>query len=223
MGYHKLHRPKKKAADWTVIVDASIQIGSQKALVIIGCRASSLEFGRAPTLQDFEPLFLEISNKLTSEVIKKALRTVSDSVGHIAVICSDRGSDILRGIKDFSVSSPHTRHVSDSAHFVATLFKKKLEKNEQWIAFRGGVTQTRRILQQSPLAGAMPPSPRTKARFMNVDSIIEWACDMLVLIDNLADTMGPKTALDQRIYEEVEWLQDYRSEIYHWNCLTLIA
>ncbi|SCA63417.1 hypothetical protein SCG7086_AR_00020 [Chlamydiales bacterium SCGC AG-110-P3] len=29
--------------------------------------------------------------------------------------------------------------------------------------------------------------------------------------------------MDQRIYEEVEWLQDYRSEIYHWNCLTLIA
>ncbi len=38
-------------------------------------------------------------------------------------------------------------------------------------------------MQNSLIPGALPPSPRAKARYMNVDSLIKWAADMLVLLD----------------------------------------
>jgi hypothetical protein len=223
VGYYKLHCPKERADDWTVIIDASIQLGSQKALVIIGCRSSSLQFGRAPTLQDFEPLSLKVVNKLTAKVVEESLKTVSESIGGISSICSDRGSDILLGIKNFKSTNPNTRQICDTAHFIANRLQRKLQKNDRWISFRNEVTQSRRKLQHSLAAGAMAPSPREKARFMNIDSLVEWALNMLVLIDDLETVIGPNIALDQKFRDELTWLKGYRSEIIHWKQLTLIG
>ena len=43
---------------------------------------------------------------------------------------------------------------------------------------------SRRRMQNSLISGLLPPSPRTKARYMNIDSLIRWAAEMLLLIDN---------------------------------------
>lgn len=220
VGYYKLIHPKIIANDWMVIIDASIQMGEQKCLVVFGCRASDLPKNRALTLKDFEVLALRVFSKLNGNLITQVLNEVALSVGEFICICSDRGSDILLGIRQFRVTSPKTRHIHDTAHRVANFLKAVLEGNSRWKKFRNQVTLSRRKMQNSLVAGALPPSPRTKARYMNVDSLIKWAADMLILLDNEKEI----TEFDiKELRKYLSWLSEYRDDINYWNRLVSMA
>jgi hypothetical protein len=220
VGYYKLTRPKVIADDWMVIIDASIQMGENKCVLVLGCRKVDLPKNRALILEDLEILALRIVPGLNAPLITQILHQVTLTVGKIHSVCSDRGSEMVRGVRDFQASSPETRHVSDTAHRVANLLEATLEKNERWKKFREQVTLARRKMQNSLVAGALPPSPRTKARYMNVDSLIKWAADMLILLDN--GFLSPELDLAE-LNKYLKWLQDYREDIVHWNRLVSIG
>jgi hypothetical protein len=106
------------------------------------------------------------------------------------------------------------------AHRVSNLLETTLEKDERWRQFRDLITLARRRMQNSTVAGALPPSPRIKARYMNVDSLIIWALDMLVLLDDAPLSHD----LDiEELRKYLGWLQDYREEIIYWNRIVLIG
>jgi len=220
VGYYKLTRPKTIADDWMVIIDASIQMGERKCLLVIGCRKTDLPKDRALRLEDFEILALRVTSKLNADFITQVFHEVASSIGTITCICSDRGSDILCGVKNFQAFSPSTRHIYDTAHRVSNFLKAALEKDEQWKKFREDVTQARRKMQNSLVAGALPSSPRTKARYMNVDSLIKWAADMLILLDN-EESITKFDVGELRKY--LSWLLDYRGDIEYWNRLVSIG
>lgn len=220
VGYYKLKQLKTIADDWMVLIDASIQMGEKKCLLVVGCRKSSLLENRALTLEDLEILSMRIVSAINANLITQVLQNVASLVGKIMCVCSDRGSEILRGVKDFQMISPNTRHISDTAHRVANFLEAALEKAESWKKFRELVTQSRRKMQNSLVAGALPPSPRTKSRFMNVDSIIKWALDMLFLLDNGVTT--PDLNIDE-LTKYLGWLLDYRSDVEYWNRLVAIG
>ncbi len=220
VGYYKLTRPKAIASDWMVIIDASIQMGEQKCLLVLGCREADLPKNRALTLEDFEILVLRVISKLNANLITQVLNEIASSIGTIICVCSDRGPDVLRGIRDFQATSSETRHISDTAHRVANFLRTSLENDEHWKKFRDQVTQARRKMQNSLVAGALPPSPRTKARYMNVDSLIKWAADMLILLDNGESTPEFNVA---ELRKYLDWLLDYQDDIDFWNRLVSIG
>ena len=220
VGYYKLTRPKAKATDWMVIIDASIQMGEQKCVLVLGCREIDLPKNRAPTLQDFEILALRIVSSMKANIITQILNEVAESVGKIVCVCSDRGSDMHRGIKDFQATNPEARHICDTAHRVSNLLECILEKNERWKKFREEVTLSRRRMQNSLVACALPPSPRTKARYMNVGSLIEWAAGMLLLLERGA--WNNKIDINE-LKKHLGWLQEYREDIIYWNKLISIG
>lgn len=203
-----------------IIIDASIQMGEKKCVVVLGCRKADLPKNRALKLEDLEILSLRIVSKLNASVITEMLEQVKVLVGIIECVCSDRGSEILRGVKNFQINSPETRHISDTAHRVSNLLEAILEKKPRWTGFREKVTHSRRRMQNSLVAGALPPSPRTKARYMNVDSLIKWAADMLILLDN--GFLNPDLDFKE-LQKYLSWLLDYREDIMHWNKLVLIG
>jgi hypothetical protein len=141
-------------------------MGEQKCVVVLGCREIDLPKNRALTLQDFEILALRVISSVNAIAITQILNEVAVSVGKIRCVCSARGSDMYRGIKNFQIANPETRHICDTAHRVSNLLESVLEKNERWKKFREEVTLSRRKMQNSLVAGALPPSPRTKARYM---------------------------------------------------------
>lgn len=212
-------QPKTIADDWNVLIDGSIQMGERKCLLVVGCRKSLFK-NRALTLEDLEVLSIRIVSTINAELITEVLQEVESLVGSILCVCSDRGSEILRGVKNFQLSNPRTRSIFDTAHRVANFLKASLEKSNAWKKFREEVTQSRRRMQNSSVAGALPPSPRTKARFMNVDTIIKWALDMLFLLDNGASTDD----LDINDLDNyLGWLRDYRMDIEHWATIASIG
>ena len=218
VGYHKLKRPKTIAKDWMVLIDASIQMGEKKCVIILGARTESLRKikNRAITLEDLEVLSIRIVSTLNNHVILEMLTEVEFTVGKILGVCSDRGSEILCGIKNFQKSSPETRHIADTAHRVSNFLENTLEMAPRWKKFRELVTLARRKMQNSLISGALPPSPRTKARYMNVDSIITWAANMLVLLD--AGVSNPGLNIDE-LRKYLGWLFLYRDDIEYWNRL----
>jgi hypothetical protein len=222
VGYYKLKRTKTIANDWMVLIDASIQMGEKKCVVVLGCRATDFRKikNRALTLEDLEILSMRIVSSLNSEVITEMLSEVALAIGKIIAICSDRGSEILRGVRDFQLISPEARHISDTAHRVSNLLEATLEKASRWKEFREHVTLARRKMQNSQIPGALPPSPRAKARYMNVDSLIKWAADMLVLLDHGAS--NPGLDIDE-LRKYLGWLFSYRSDIEYWNRLISIG
>jgi hypothetical protein len=220
VGYHKLKRPKAVVDDWMIIVDASIQMGAQKCVKFLGCRQIDLPKDRPLTLRDMEVLSLRIVTNLNSKMITQELLDLKSTIGKITCICCDQGSDMLRGVKDFQLNSPETRLINDTAHRVANILEACLEKNSRWIKFREQVTQSRRKMQNSSVAGALAPSPRTKARYMNVDALIKWALYMLILLDGGIST----SELDvEELKRHLNWLLNYREDIYYWNRLISIG
>jgi hypothetical protein len=222
VGYYKLKRAKTIANDWMVLIDASIQMGEKKCVLILGCRAADLRKvkKRALTLEDLEILSMRIVSNLNGEVVTDMLREVALAVGKIIAICSDRGSEILRGVRSFRIISPETRHISDTAHRVSNLLEATLEKASRWKEFREQITLARRRMQHSLIPGALPPSPRAKARYMNVDLLIEWAADMLILLDH--GVSNPGLDIDE-LQKYLGWLLSYRDDIDYWNRLILIG
>ena len=213
LGYYKLNRPRKRKNGWTVILDASIQMGDQKCLVILGFQSKDLPVGRALRLDDLEVLAVKITNKLTGDKIYEWLKEVQNKFGEIDAICSDRGPDVMKAVRKFLKNYPHSRHVIDTAHRVANFIKAKLENCDRWNSFKKLATQARRTMQNSTVAGAMPPTLRKKARYMNVDSLVKWAEGQLLLLDN------PEEISDdvEEFTKYLGWLQDYRREVAQWS------
>ena len=222
VGYYKLKRTKTIANDWMVLIDASIQMGEKKCILILGCREANYRKikNRALTLEDLEILSMRIVNALNSAVIAEMLTETASAVGKITAICSDRESVMLCGIKIFQIISPETRQICDTAHCVSNLLEATLEKASRWKKFREQVTQARRKMQNSLIAGALPPSPRMKARYMNMDTLIKWAADMLVLLDHGISNLD--FDIDE-LRKHLEWLISYRDDIDYWNRLISIG
>lgn len=205
-----------------VIIDASIQMGEKKCVLILGARADNLNKtkNRILTLEDLEILSMRIVSTLNNQVVVEMLTEVEEAVGKIIAICSDRGSEILCGVKHFQKKSPETRHIGDTAHRVSNFLENFLEKAPNWKKFRELVTHARRRMQNSLVSGALPPSPRAKARYMNVDTIIIWATDMLLLLDH--SPSNPSLDIEE-LRKYLGWILMYREDIEYWNRLINIG
>lgn len=202
------------------MTDASIQIGPNKCLIALGCRKADLPFKRALKLDDLEILGLRIVSSMNSKVVIDFLNEVKSRIGNITCITTDQGSDILRGVKDFQLIHPEARYINDTAHRVANNLKACLENNERWKAFRIQVTEARRKMQYSSISGLLPPSPREKARFMNVGPLIQWVVDMLILLNN--GILPSNLSIDE-IKNQIGWLEYYRDDIEIWHQYSQIA
>jgi len=58
LGYYKLTRPKEFATDWIWIVDHTIQLGEEKALVILGIRMREIPSDSCLKYENMEPITL---------------------------------------------------------------------------------------------------------------------------------------------------------------------
>ena len=76
VGYYCLNQPKTIADDWVLVLDESIGIGQEKLLVVLGIRASQIEFNRPLRIQDMEPIIIKSRKTWTGEDVCKELGSV---------------------------------------------------------------------------------------------------------------------------------------------------
>lgn len=217
LGYCKLNAPLEQADDWAFFADHAIQIGKHRFLGIIGIRLSHLPpLGECLQLSDMTPIALLPVESSNQEIVHQQLKAVVLETGvQPRSILSDEGSDLSGGIDRFCESHPETTRYRDLPHLAARLLKKRLERNERWQAFIKAATQTKFATAQTELALLVPPRLRSKARYMNLASMLIWAKKVLTVLDDpslVASELGV-----ERLNAKFSWVRDYREDVQKWS------
>lgn len=221
LGYYKLTRPKEHGDDWVWIVDHTVQIGAEKCLVILGVRLSALPaVGECLSHEDVEPIALWPVKKSNGDVVYQQLEAGIEKTGIPREIVSDHGTDLKSGIEKFCQAHHETCAVYDIKHKTAVLLKHELNDDPIWNEFARLAGQTKRQVQQTDLASLAPPNQRTKARYMNVDILIQWGQNMLAFLDRAEESPLFEYA---RVQEKLGWITEFRQPLEKWQVLLQVV
>ncbi len=216
-GLARLNATKTKASDWVWMIDHSVQIGSQKVLLIIAIRQEALpQPGQSLRLEDMELIALEMMVSSTREEVANRLIEAAHRTSVPRAILNDQGSDLTGGVEIFRKTHPETLAILDTKHKAACLLKARLERNPRWQSFVTRVGQTRCAIQQTEAAPLVPPGPRPKSRFMNLGPQLKWATKVLAVVDHPPASVLAKTT-STRLEEKLGWLREYREELTEWG------
>jgi hypothetical protein len=217
VGLYRLTRPKTIANDWVWIVDHTNQIGVEKCLVVLGIRLAELPpVGTCLRLADLEPLHIEPMPKSNSELVHQELESVVEKTGEPRLILDDHGSDLHGGVKLFLQQHPHTSEIYDITHKAARLLKSQLEADELWSRFCTQAGQTKFQTQQTELAFLVPPSQRSKARYMNLGPLVQWGRRTLGIVEYPSQEVL-QWCCCPRLEEKFGWLRDYGQSLARWS------
>jgi hypothetical protein len=221
LGYYKLEREKEQAQDWIWIIDHTVQLGSEKCLVILGVRQSTLPAVNLHlTHEDVEPIALLPVTHSNGEIVYEQLIQTIQKTGVPRQIVGDHGPDIKSGIEKFCNEHKKTCYIYDIKHKGAAILKRELQDDEDWIKFTQNAARTSKKVQQTSLSAFAAPNQRSKARYMNVDKLVRWGQDMLSYLEQEnSDDIFDRT----RINEKLGWLHEYRDHIDGWGNLVNVV
>lgn len=223
IGLHEVTRSKEMTDDRVWIIDHTVQIGNTKCLLILGCRLSCWQERRGPLgHRDMEVLALEPVVKSDGEIVYKQLEETAAKTGVPRAIVSDHGTDIKRGIEAFLVDHPQTAGLYDIAHKMAILLKLELGANEDWSEYLKHIGQAKQRLQQTTLAFLTPPTPRNKARYMNLEKLVTWGTNTLAYMDHPHSVTDEPVDEDQ-LRQKLGWLVEYRKSLAGWNAMMRVV
>jgi hypothetical protein len=211
IGLHKLNRFKESSNDWCWIVDHVIAQGSVKCLAVMGIRCDVLKQRNNWTLslQDLEPFGLVPMYRSTGAEVAKALCNLSQKTGIIpSSLLSDRGSDLCLGIREFQkMTGGSIVSLHDICHKIALEYEKLLKNDADWNEFKEKANYSKKQLHCTSGVTFAPPAQRKKARYHNVDIIIDWAIKLLQY----------NGKWDDKVYEKLKWVFNYEKKITEWN------
>jgi len=156
--------------------------------------------------------------KSDKRIVFEQLRTASEKTGVPRAIVHDCGGDLAGGLTLFQEQHPTTAGIYDITHKAACLLKARLENDPTWKAFCTQTAQAKFQTQQTELAFLVPPSQRSKARFMNLGVLIKWARETLTMIERPPLEVLRHITLE-RLEEKFGWLRDYKEPLGDWSQL----
>lgn len=216
-GLAQLDAPKPRADDWAWMIDHSVQIGTQKVLVIRGIRrADRPPPGRCLTHDHMDLIAPEPMESSTRQDVADRLEAAARSTCVPRVIVDDHASDLTGGVALFRREHPETVEIYDVKHKAACRLKARLEKDPRWQSFTAWTGRVRCAIQQTELAALVPPAPRPKARFMNLGSQLDWAEKVLAVVDHRPEVVLEQTT-PERLEEKLGEVRNYRAELARWR------
>jgi hypothetical protein len=227
LGLYLLQRSVARCQDWIWIIDHTLQWGCRRAFVVLGIRRAQLQqSGYCLRADDVQLLLVDVVEHSDGPCVQQQLQTLAQRVGVPQQIVSDHGSDIAKGVQLFRAACPEQQQVIDTydvTHKLACLLKAMLEPDPRWLRFSQQCAQTGQQLRQTKAAFLQPPTPRPKARFMNLDTQVQWATRMLRLqqrgrLDRLAAVLGQSSvATQQWLSDKLGWLQEFAADVATWS------
>ena len=215
IGYYKLFRQKETSDDWIWIIDHTIQIGNEKCLIILGIRQSALPSAELYlNHEDIEPIALLPVKKSNGQIVYEQLEEAVEKTGVPRQILSDHGTDIKSGIEEFCQVHKQTCFTYDIKHKGASVLKRELKNDQSWKRFIQNASKTSKKVQQTPMAHLAPPNQRSKARYLNVDTLVNWGQNTLSYLDSL---QAEGNCEYDQIHEKLGWLNQYRDHLAQWQ------
>jgi hypothetical protein len=224
VGIHKLKRVLPKSGDWIFIIDHCVQVGPAKLFVVLGIRLSRLGDDFRLGLEQVEPIHVELMGECTGASVFRAIERAALRTGEPCSIVSDAGSDLRSGVNQYQLEHPGTAWFYDIAHKVAAVLKKMAAKDEGWQAFTAAAARFKLTVQQTTLAPLAPPAQRGKARFMNIDVLTQWGCEVLLktlqMPADVADQLGIDPA---EVVQALAWAKAHVATVRRWLELMKVA
>ena len=175
LGYGLLTQPLPKSNDWIYILDHSIQLGTDRCLVILGVRAQSLgQDGYNLTHQQMQVLDIYIHSKACAQVVYERLGLAAKRSGRPVQVLSDQGADIRKGVALFAQDHPRLICSSDITHKIGCLLKKYLPTDPRWVGLETTLTSISHRIKQSNLSFLRPATVGKKSRWLNIEKIMSW-------------------------------------------------
>ena len=216
-GHAQLTSPLPQADDWAWLVDHTVQIGQEKCLVIVGIQLRNLPpAGTSLRLQDLHLVALVPRKSWTKVEVDEALEAAVARTGVPRVIVNDHGADVVGGVRLFQLRHRRTAEIYDLIHKSACLLKQRLEKNPRWLQFQSRLSSTRCAIQQTELGFLTPPSPKNKARFMNLGDQLKWAGHVLQILQNPTPVVLQEITVE-RLRNKLGWLEEHRADVGEWS------
>ena len=217
LGHAVLTAAKEHAEDWAWLVDHSVQIGQEKGLVILGIRlAARPPPGTALVASDLELIALVPRPSWTAPEVDATLQTAVAEAGVPRVIVDDHGGDRTGGVRLLQKRHPETLEVDAIGHKAACVLERRLESDPRWPEFHWQVGPMRCAIQQTELAFLVPPGPRPKARFMNLEPLLTWGRKVVGILEApSAEVLGWVSV--ERLHEKLGWLLDLRDGLDEWS------
>jgi hypothetical protein len=217
LGLHQLNRPKTQAADWMWIVDHTMQLGERKCLIIVAVRQSAWDpDDRVLSHEDVELIDLVPVTESNGKVVYRQLKAAVAKTGVPRAIVSDNGPDLHRGIALFRKTYPATTWLYDIKHKTACLLRHALDGDAAWHVFTEKAHRFRQQVSLTPLAGLAPPQQRSKARWMNVDVLVDWAQESLLLLDRPKAIRAAGLSRGQ-VEAKLGWLRKFVPQVRRWG------
>ena len=209
LGLYARTRPHDPNVRRVWFVDHTIPIGVVKLLVILSCPLSEVPFGeRALAVKDLSLIAMVPMERSTGDLVERELEKAALRVGPPALIVSDQGADLQKGIRAYGECRPQVAQVPDIAHYGANLLQREWEGHPRWTEFLAKLQDVSSKLRQSKSAELMAPRLRAKARFMNIGIQVRFAQRVLKLLES--------PTASAKVVEHYSWLKDYRAELSVW-------
>lgn len=216
VGFHKMSLQRKKEdGQWIWIADHAVKAGSDKCLLVVGIRLDELAARSDLTLSldDVTPLGVIPMQVSNGNTVSEEFEKLAERTGTPKALLIDHGSDLRSGTEKFCLNHAGVLSLYDITHKIALLLASYLEGNSTWQAFTAMAAQTKKELQLTAFHRLAPPNQRSKARWLNVDILTDWASHCLQGKDN-------------GLYElpkQLQWLGDYRDAIGLWSHYTEVV
>jgi len=164
------------------MIDLSIGLGAGKMLAVLALDAHHHQLvSGAPTLHPVHCLGVAVADSGTGETIAAWLKRLIAQLGRPAASLKDGGSDLQKAgalLEDDGLGSPC---FDDISHAAASMLQRTYQHHPACERFVSACGKVSGKLQQTLLACLVPPTVRTKARFMHVHRLVPWADRILRL------------------------------------------
>ena len=163
--------------DYLCILDTSIGLGSGKILCVLFVEARHFFWNPgAIKLQDLFCVGVSVSDSWTGEKIASFLNKIFKVVGEPLSYIKDGGCDLSKAariLKETEGSQSHS--ISDISHVSANFLIHEYQNHPFYGPFLSCCGKSSKNLKQTILACLAPPKVSTKARFMNLHRLVQWA------------------------------------------------
>lgn len=190
----------KRANDWIIILDESVEFGHTKLLVIYGVRSSQIGFRRALTYQDLTPLSIIAGERWTGELIKNEIEKVENKIGKIIYAVADGGNAIKKSLNLTGIP-----HIYDITHKFAWFLKEVYKEERKFISYTKTMAAMRGKLALSNVSHILPPNQRCHSRFMNLEIISDWGLKVINYLE-----LNKK---DNKEYLKLKWVYEFKELI----------
>jgi len=205
------------------MADHTLQMGDYKCLIIVGIRQSAWNAeDRVLSHEEVDLIDLQPVKESNGEVVYRQLKAATAKTGVPRAIVSDQGSDLHSGIERFRKGHRGTAWMYDIKHKTACLLKHALQRDRSWPEFTTKVHRFKKQVAQTSLAARAPPQQRSKARYLNVDVLVEWAERSLRLLDSRKAIKAAGLKLAQ-VEVKLGWLRKFAPQVRRWGVMLSVA